>query len=301
MSAPYIPGKLSREYHRLARVIREDVDREVDRLFQEQTGVTRKLNPTGSADLELRRTWLRLRDQVMGKLDELLDEKIEQDKRDGVLQEIPYEMRWHKWEQGARLLETWFERPIAIAPKYSAPVTDVIRMDWVLTFPRAKEVYDKIFADRIWTNDASAKRMAAILPVPTGSGTFLIGDLSKPVTVVDEKWINARPVKNGWEEDGMAAALANFNFHVAIAGKTQRLNALEYAVTVEEVGVYVKDSFDFEGDQFLGWWGYNDSLIYNADFREWRNRNNAGGDFLVYSDVKRTRLPKSEAVTVKVP
>jgi hypothetical protein len=72
-------------------------------------------------------------------------------------------------------------------------------------------------------------------------------------------------------------------------------------VTVEEVGVYAKDSLDFEGNQFLGWWGYNDTPINNADFRDWRTRHSAGGDFLVYSDMKRTRLAKPDVMTLKVP
>lgn len=301
MGVPYVPGRVAREYHRLPRSIRESVNRETDRLFQEETSVTRPLNPSGPADLELRRTWLRTRDKVMGKLDELLQEEIDRDKRESVLEEIPYEMRWHHWEEGARLLETWFERPVAIAPKYSSPVTDVIKMNWVLTFARAKDVYDAMLREKIWTNEASQKRMATVLRVPSGSGVFVVGDLSLPVTALDQQWINVRSVYNGTNIDGLAAALGNFNFHLVIVGKSQRLNALEYSVTVEEVGVYAKDSVDFEGDQFLGWWGYNDSLIYNSDFREWRNRNNAGGDFRVYSDVKRTRLAKPDVVVVKVP
>jgi hypothetical protein len=70
-------------------------------------------------------------------------------------------------------------------------------------------------------------------------------------------------------------------------------------VTVAEVGIYVKDSFDFNDDQFLGFWGYRDTPTNNSDFREWRDQNNAGGDFLVFSDIKRTRLATPDAVPVK--
>ena len=76
--------------------------------------------------------------------------------------------------------------------------------------------------------------------------------------------------------------------------------SLKLQVTIEEVGVYVKDSFDFNGNQFLGWWGPADVPINNSDFQRWRAENHTGGDFLVYSDVKRTRVSPTDTVTVWV-
>jgi hypothetical protein len=301
MGSPYIPGPLSREYHRLPRSIRESVQREADRRFREKTGVNRALNPSSASDLELRRMWLRIRDEVMGKVDELLETELQQFKTDDIVEGIPEEMRWNGWTEAAQLLDTWFERPPAILPKYSSPVINVIKMDWILSFPRAKSVYDEIMTNRIWTNDASQKEILKIARIPSGAGTFQLGDLSQSVTLVDKQSINRRSITTVTAVDGLAAAIGRFNLHVAIAGKTQRLNALEYSVTVEEVGVYAKDSLDFEGNQFLGWWGYNDTPINNADFRDWRTRHSAGGDFLVYSDMKRTRLAKPDVMTLKVP
>jgi hypothetical protein len=306
MGSPYVPGPLSGEYHRLPRAIRESVQREADRRFREKTGVSRALNPTSASDLRLRRTWLRIRDEVMGKVDQLLEAEsleaeLEQLKTDDIVEGIPAEMRWNGWKEAAQLLETWFERPPAVLPNYSSPVTNVIKMDWILGFARAKAVYDEIIKDRIWTNDASQKRFPSIARIPFGAGTFQFGDLYQAVTLVDKQWINTRSITDVTAVDGLAAAIGRFNLHVAIAGKTQRLNALEYSVTVEEVGVYAKDSLDFEGKQFLGFWGYKDTPINNVDFRDWRNRHAAGGDFLVYSDIKRTRLPKPDVMTLKVP
>jgi hypothetical protein len=74
----------------------------------------------------------------------------------------------------------------------------------------------------------------------------------------------------------------------------------DLTMTVDEVGVYVKDSFDFEGDQFLGFWGYRDTPYNNSDFREWRMANHAGGDFLVFSDIKRTKISPPDVVKVKL-
>jgi Family of unknown function (DUF6402) len=304
MSGIYKPGWLSREYRQLSRTQRVAVSHEVDRRFREQTGVGRRLDPTSSKDLELRRTWLRIRDAVVSMPggEETPKEYLEREEmsRDSVLTSIPGEMEWEHWNQGAELLETWFERPRATAPSYSAPVTNVIKMDWVLQFDRTKSVYEKILKEKIWTNSASQKRMAEILKQKPRSAGLQWGDLSKPVTDVDEGWINARPVLSGSSPDALAAALGSFELQVAIAGKVLSIGGGVFEVSIEEVGIYVKDSFDFNGDQFLGIWGYRDDPINNSDFRKWRADNHLGGDFRVFSDVKRVRLNPPDLVNVRL-
>jgi Family of unknown function (DUF6402) len=298
MSRMYKPGSQSHHYHRLSRTKRAAIAREVDRRFREQTGVARGLNPTSAKDLELRRTWLRIRDAVMEELEIEEDMDLHRELLLGgdFPREIAEEMYLNGWKEGGELLETWGERPPAIAPKYSAPVTSVIKMDWVLQFARAKSVYEKIMKERIWTNPKSQGRMAEILKQKPRVGGQPFGDLSRPVTVVDEEWINARPVESGLAFDSLAVALGAFELQVAIAGKLLSIGGGEFQVSIEEVGIYVKDSFDFNGSQFLGFWGYRDDPINNADFRQWRAENHAGGDFRVFSDVKRTRLTPADLV-----
>jgi hypothetical protein len=78
-----------------------------------------------------------------------------------------------------------------------------------------------------------------------------------------------------------------------------------YLVTPESVDVYLWDLFDFEDDglfsQPLGCWNEDDNsvsptevpvfgkkvCVNNASFRQWRDANNAGGDFYVYTNVGR--------------
>jgi hypothetical protein len=296
MSGVYKPGWQSRDYRQLSRAERSAISREVDRRFREQTGVARRLDPTSAKDLELRRTWLRIRDAVMNKREDELYEELESLRRDSMLTEIPHEMEWMGWTQASELLETWFERPPATAPNYSTPVTDAVKMDWVLQFARAKLVYDQIIKDRIWSNSASIVRMAAILKQQVRVAGQPWGDLSKSVTDIDKEWINARPVVDGLAFDALAGALGAFVFQVAISGRLVSIGGGEFQVSIEEVGIYVKDSFDFNGDQFLGFWGYRDDPINNFDFRQWRAENHAGGDFRVFSDVKRTTLSPPELV-----
>jgi hypothetical protein len=297
MSPIYRPGWESKTYRKYPRDVRAAIAANVDKLFRQKTGVTRPLDPTSRSDRDLRGTWLRLRDEIVGAKEQ---EILEEDRRDSLLPAIPYEMEWEHWTEGAKLLETWFERPPSIAPKYSKPVTDLIKMDWVLKFPRAKSVFDQILADKIWTNDASRKRLAELLrnKPPVAGSTF--GDLTLPVPQIDEAWVNSRPVSSGTTVDGLTAALGGFLLQVAVTG--QVLSAPGFTqIVINEIGIYVKDSFDFNGDQFLGVWGYRDDPINNSDFRQWRNDNHLGGDFQVFSDVKRIKLNPPDAVPILAP
>ncbi len=82
-----------------------------------------------------------------------------------------------------------------------------------------------------------------------------------------------------------------------------------FQVTITEVGIYIRDSYDFNGDQDLGYWDDTDNSVSminplsgtkvtNADFRAWRAPNGRGGDFLVFSDVKRTTLRPPDSFLV---
>jgi hypothetical protein len=175
------------------------------------------------------------------------------------LRNIPHIMRVNGFHNGAKLMDTWFSRPAAIAPRYSDPVTNVIQMDsWVLTFTRAKLVYDQIFEEKIWSNP---------------------------------KALNV--VRSTLQRRGVLT-----NAEVCYQPPTTSITAL----TVDKVGVYVWDTFDFNGSQSLGYWNdetntvrrhsfYGDTHVRNYDFCVWRSVMRRGGDFLVISDVKWTTLP----------
>jgi Family of unknown function (DUF6402) len=300
----YKPGWESRDYHQLSPSQRAEIVRKVNALFRKQTGVTRSLHPSSANDRELRNTWLQLRDSVVEQREEALASEERELRRDLLVDVLPWvvidDMKYEGWTAAAEIFETWAKRPSSPAPRYSAPVTHVIKMDWLLGFARAKLVYDQIHRERIWTNEASRERISQILrKKPRRSGqTF--GDLSQPVTVVDEEWINARPVLGGAYWDALAGALGAFVLQIAIAGRVASASGAVGKVVIEEVGVYVKDSFDFEGSQFLGFWGDRDDPVNNGDFREWRQKSGMGGDFWVFSDVKPTKLPSPDVVEVRL-
>ena len=73
--------------------------------------------------------------------------------------------------RGQQLMETWFSRPATRYPHYSRPVTNIIAIDWVLSFERVRNVYDKLLADEIWTN-AAMKEIAQWLDRKKLLGNF---------------------------------------------------------------------------------------------------------------------------------
>jgi len=227
---------------------------------------------------------------------------------------IPGIMRSKTWLNAARLMDSWFSRPSGVAPAYGPPDTATIRMDtWVLRFPRARQVYDQLIRERVWANVAAQREVGMMLRrkglLAGAARTF--GDLSRPVEMQDPDYVNYRVVSFGFSDlDDMSAALGNFAFRVLIAGSVAPApGGARFQVTITEVGIYIRDSYDFNGDQDLGYWDDTDNSVSminplsgtkvtNADFRAWRAPNGRGGDFLVFSDVKRTTLRPPDSFLV---
>lgn len=229
---------------------------------------------------------------------------------------IPAIMRSKKWNIGAALMDSWFSRNINIAPRYGLPDATTIRMAWVLSFKRAPDVYQKLMGDRIWQNEPARKEIASMLRrkgylMRNACFTRSFGDLSLPVRRQDEDFINQRVLGMSADLDDLNAALANFVFNVLVAGCVRSEDKSGgYEVEISEIGVYVKDSYDFNGDQFLGYWDDSDNsvsmvnpfsgtAVHNRDFRDWRSKNHKGGDFRVFSDIKRTKISPPDVFRFK--
>jgi Family of unknown function (DUF6402) len=80
-------------------------------------------------------------------------------------------------------------------------------------------------------------------------------------------------------------------------------------VTIMFVGVYIRDQFDFNGDQSLGYWNAETNivssgnplrgdLVTNRDFCTWRAVTKKGGDFEIFSDVHILPLAVPEVIEV---
>jgi hypothetical protein len=124
--------------------------------------------------------------------------------------------------------------------------------------------------------------------------------------------------------DDMWGALADSLFKIAAAGMvTPKLKEFDdgvqcgvraeyYDVAVQTIGVYLRDTYDFNGEQYLGHWSKSSAPhirlytmgasrgscpsdyveVGNAHFRAHRTATGQGGDLLIFSDVLQTRLKK---------
>lgn len=234
---------------------------------------------------------------------------------------IPSQMRAKGWNEGAELMEAWFSKPAQIRAAriedtpngFGPPIIDVIKMDWTLGFPRAKAMYDEMMNGRLWRNDAAKKLLGERL---VGAGMIAraraapgqiigFGNLASSNVVNNHaNYVQSRTVTQPLTEardkpDGLTASLANFQFYMTVRGTLSSTNT-GIQVKLEEVGVYLRDSYDFLNDGFkwgclcsdqpLGEWNEGVGAVTNDSFNNWRRLNGRGGDFLVYSDVKRTAV-----------
>jgi hypothetical protein len=229
---------------------------------------------------------------------------------------IPRIMRANRMPIGAKLMESWFLRPTATAPHYGTVDTTTVTMKWALGFTRAKKKHDEIVSGKIWANTAAQRVIEKNLRNKglIGAVPQNFGDLSKAPMDLDADQINQRVV--GMSDmteslDDMDAALGNFVFQVIVAG-TVSPKGTNHQVDIKEVGIYIRDSYDFNGYQFLGCWDDSKNTVsrnplasgdtvFNSTFRDWRATNGMGGDYMIYSDVTRMVLPVPDSFTVPVP
>ncbi|MBI0133656.1 DUF6402 family protein [Snodgrassella alvi] len=114
--------------------------------------------------------------------------------------------------------------------------------------------------------------------------------------------------------DDYFGAIGKANLKLAVQGYQDRSGGKNVFIT-KQIGFYIKDTYDFLGNEFLGVWhkdgvlnkkqmllyvGYQGSQdwvsianmnmqwaaqVYNSDFRRWQQVRNTGVDFMVFSDV----------------
>jgi len=230
---------------------------------------------------------------------------------------IPGIMRRHSWLNGARLMDIWFSRSPNAVPQAGIPETSTIRMDsWALTFARCAQVYRRLVSEQVWCTAEAQRRIGRRLREQglVGSQHASFGNLNRPVPQLERDAIWQESVGGLLDPlDDMYAALGRFTLRVVVAGSVLRgqvpvptmtrstrpaTTVPQYTVQIEQVGFYLFDSYDFNGDQPLGFWsttgvsrlpaiGYD--YVSNESFRNWRAQHGRGGDFLVYSDLKLIR------------
>lgn len=245
------------------------------------------------------------------------------------------------WTVSAKMMRRWF----ANAPAYRMPENirnglgvdyrtlpasqiddQVIKMDWVLSFPRTKAVFDTLCTG--WSSAAGLRTLKNRLESAgwkTGAVVF-IGRGQSTAKELDMVAQVNRGTFGGHSDtfDDLYGAIFKATFKLAVVGRAYYSQQLKKDIfEIEKIGVYVRDTYDFNSDWFadaaagLGIWSrdrllskaemleyrvnqanppagwianyvkYNGFVpIRNKDFRRWQDKHNTGGDFFVFSDVK---------------
>jgi hypothetical protein len=253
--------------------------------------------------------------------------------------ELPGIMRRHGWSVAPRLMDRWFNLGANSVPKHGVHDTMTVKMEWVLIFPIAVVAYNTAKTERVWVNEKAQgviiKKLIdreSRLPKKVGDkleiGNVGEGQPHHPGNVLQfhKDWqIQLREVKQSLinpQINDLYGALGDFYFYYLVKGWVERIEDKggqpRYRVTINKVGVYVMDEYDFNDrralatfskfsrllSQPLGSWGCNPLYIGNGlkvqgsskrhyvtnrDFRDWREKHGRGrgGDFMVFSDIRR--------------
>lgn len=261
------------------------------------------------------------------------------------LRDVPAAMRREGWTVGAVLMERWFNAPPYamdlrvktgdLPPRANFTETRLVTMAWALGFGRAVDALAQLREG--W---AQQQRLARSNPViarqlrrwiagraPPAS-PFRFGDLGAGSLAVDQACaINYQPIDSSWfgPIDDFYAALGRASIKIAVTGMVTAAGD-DWRLAIDEIGFYLRDTYDFLGDQRLGSWGPDGFsrvavgapgieidpagtpgflsgaaqywTVDNADFRRWRALFGNGGDFVILSDLRRSRLASPVVVTV---
>lgn len=266
------------------------------------------------------------------------------------LRDIPTTMRSRGWTVGAAMMDRWFAGDAwAMAPQEKngdVPITAVTAdkietklatMRWSLGFARVNGVHHHLVDS--WSTPtrlaASQRRLGELLALwikthRIASGQpFRFGDLGQPVVVIETSCqINFDVTHSSiWDPlDDFYAAIGVGAIKLAVTGMAEPQDG-GYKLTIDEIGTYLRDTYDFIGDQQLGYWSRygvekflfppiripldpktadNDGdwdrgtfyQVNNGSFREYRTMFGKGRDFFIHSDVLRTKLATPVVVSV---
>ncbi|MBB6056156.1 DUF6402 family protein [Tolumonas osonensis] len=248
------------------------------------------------------------------------------------LDEIPDIMDAMNWHTAAKLMRHWFnqeEAYVMTADIRSGKVSslslppnryndDIVKIDWLLSHPMWHAAAINIHNS--WVSPKGIDRLKILLKkegwIRGKTTPTVLGSIIHSARECDTySQVNKVDVGNKLNRvDGLYGAIGNGTLKIAVVGTAFNRHGRDF-FRVEKTGLYLRDSYDFEGDnEPLGIWskkrnkclGKLDTVAYlssplyfalqgyvpvfNRDFRCWqevhKNDKKKGGDFIVYSDVQ---------------
>ncbi|HEX8563512.1 MAG TPA: DUF6402 family protein [Flavobacterium sp.] len=244
---------------------------------------------------------------------------------------IPKIMKKFKWTTSVELQEEWFTHQANNYPWESKPRLSFFSFkDWALSFNRIQELYKnnkdvwksansiaslkneirKMVKDGYAVMPTRLNKLASFGP-PFGDGTLVEHSIFPEeldhkrtkirVPLFDKYYFSSfehREGKLSPELDDFYGAIANCSIRFTACGILEYVDDQTIMVTITELGVYIRDGFDFVGSQSLGYWSYKEGAvttnmlsngsyvgISNGNYRSYRSVTGMGQDFYTYSAI----------------
>ncbi len=232
------------------------------------------------------------------------------------------------WPKSAEVMELWFSLPakemsrdektgsVSYPEQYIN--TTMFSLDWLDQFERVRVAKSKLLSSTIlWSNAARNQVKNKVL----AQQEISIDNSSLSVENLHKYW-QFQYSGVGYDfgvVDDLYGSLGNFAIYAAISkGYIEQKKENKYLI-VTEIAIYMRDTFDFIGEQYLGHWnkdgmginlvggvmnkldwewklaGWNPSLgmmqsFGNENYRTYRDENGMGGDLLLFSDMQRVTV-----------
>jgi hypothetical protein len=243
-----------------------------------------------------------------------------------MIEAIPSTMRQMGWTVSAQLMERWLHSPAWVLPEswkgrnspdprsMSLSHLDqrIVRMGWAMRHYRLKDAVKKLRADM--ANGPARELLRSRLTDLHWGTNNRIGFGSRQHSAIQlEQSCQSNSIPFGGKldtMDDMYGSLGKATLKVALIGEAMRdARTGRLALRVTDAGFYIRDTYDFNGPQYLGtWtksgvmskaqvlanaamdgmsfrWGKPPGHVSNHDFETYRRTTRFGGDFVVYSDV----------------
>ena len=267
------------------------------------------------------------------------------------LSDLPAAMRNMGWEIAPALMEKWFKRKSFvltedISDAYNAFPTKIpaehcdettVKMEWIRSFSRGREAYENLL-NKLNTDKSRGELLEKIEKAlkqsrnVLGSTKYSARQLHEYCQIQREDFGNYMSTI-----DDLYGSIGKASLYLAVVGELSDDGKL---FTVSNIGIYLRDIYEFNGFQPLGLWTksrtlgkvnaaieihqeihkriykriYNTNniqrignrvillpkkylgtninyidepfcIVYNSDFRAYREKYNKGGDFYIFSDV----------------
>ena len=246
------------------------------------------------------------------------------------LEKLPGAMDFCGKPMGAKAMRRWLSRSaraMTLAEKRGdAPSpgdlieTDLIKLDWVLRYPAAVDAYRSLLRSD-WLTRMAARR-TLLNRIKRSPGGFTPGSHvmdTRNVPALHRQWQFQRMAVGGLGRslktflegtDDLFAALGDFQFYAAPARMVITAHKDYTEIYIPQVAIYLRDTYDFYGEQYLGHWNSQGSALYpglrgaisihtgevdkwsiyfpisNRVFRAWQKRKGSGGDYIIFSDAR---------------